>query len=407
MNTSDLNSRTALPKFFTVEAIGGMLLLVAAALAMILKNSSYGSVYASFLETPVAITFGVLDGVLDIKKPLLLWINDGLMALFFFMIGMEVKREILIGQLSDIRQTILPLIAGLGGIVIPAVAYVLLVPDDPIAMKGWAIPTATDIAFALGILALVGPGVPLALKLFLMTLAIIDDIGAILIIALFFTSKLSLVAMVVAGSSIVVLITMAIRGVTRLGPYIFVGLILWASVLKSGVHATLAGVILGFCIPMGPREPERESESPLQMLIHEVHPWAAFFILPLFAFANAGVSLEGLKLSDLFTGVPLAIMVGLFVGKQVGVFGFSWLAIKTKICTLPEGVNWGQLYGAAILCGVGFTMSLFIGSLAFDGEGVLAATRPDRIGIIGGSLLAGIVGFVVLKMSTPKQAPDS
>ena len=398
---SDANQRTSLQNFFTTEAIGGMLLLAAAIMAMILKNSAYGDNYSAFLETPVAVTIGVMDGALDIKKPLLLWINDGLMAIFFFMIGMEVKREILIGQFSDIKQTILPIIAGIGGIAVPAICYYLLTADNPEAIQGWAIPTATDIAFALGILALVGPGVPVALKLFLMTLAIIDDIGALAIIAFFFTSKLSITAIIVAGISVAALITMSMRGVTRLAPYIFVGLILWVSVLKSGVHATLAGVILGFCIPMGPREPGRETESPLQMLIHEVHPWAAFFILPLFAFANAGISLEGMKLADLFTGVPLAIMVGLFVGKQVGVFGFSWLAIKMKLCELPEGVSWQQLYGAAILCGVGFTMSLFIGSLAFEEGGVLGTTRPDRLGIIAGSLLAGIAGFVVLKLATP------
>jgi NhaA family Na+:H+ antiporter len=398
---SDANQHTSLQKFFTTEAIGGMLLLAAAIMAMILKNSAYGDNYSAFLETPVAVTIGVMDGALDIKKPLLLWINDGLMAIFFFMIGMEVKREILIGQFSDIKQTILPIIAGIGGIAVPAIFYYLLTADNPEAIQGWAIPTATDIAFALGILALVGPGVPVALKLFLMTLAIIDDIGALAIIAFFFTSKLSMTAIIVAGISVAALITMSMRGVTRLAPYIFVGLILWASVLKSGVHATLAGVILGFCIPMGPREPGRETESPLQMLIHEVHPWAAFFILPLFAFANAGISLAGMKLADLFTGVPLAIMVGLLVGKQVGVFGFSWLAIKMKLCELPEGVSWQQLYGAAILCGVGFTMSLFIGSLAFEEGGVLGTTRPDRLGIIAGSLLAGIAGFVVLKIATP------
>jgi Na+:H+ antiporter, NhaA family len=400
---SDANQRTSLQKFFTTEAIGGMLLMAAAVMAMILKNSAYGDNYSAFLETPVAVTIGIMDGALDIKKPLLLWINDGLMAIFFFMIGMEVKREILIGQFSDIKQTILPIIAGIGGIAVPAFFYYLLTADNPEAIQGWAIPTATDIAFALGILALVGPGVPVALKLFLMTLAIIDDIGALAIIAFFFTSKLSMTAIIVAGISVVVLITMSMRGVTRLAPYIFVGLILWASVLKSGVHATLAGVILGFCIPMGPREPGRETESPLQMLIHEVHPWAAFFILPLFAFANAGISLAGMKLADLFTGVPLAIMVGLLIGKQVGVFGFSWLAIKMKLCELPEGISWQQLYGAAILCGVGFTMSLFIGSLAFEEGGVLGTTRPDRLGIIAGSLLAGIAGFVVLKLATPNK----
>jgi len=396
-------SDTEFPKFFTTEAIGGMLLLAAAVLAMVLKNSAYGDAYAQFLGTPISISIGALDGAFDINKPLLLWVNDGLMAIFFFMIGMEVKQEILVGQLSDPRQTILPLVAGMGGIVVPAGLYYLVAADNPITLQGWAIPTATDIAFALGILALVGRGVPLALKLFLMTLAIIDDIGAIMIIAFFFTSKLSLLAMSVAFGSVVALLIMKAKKVMRMGPYIFVGLILWASVLKSGVHATLAGVILGFFIPMGPREEERASESPLRMLLHEVHPWAAFFILPLFAFANAGVSFEGMEFSYLLSGVPLAIMVGLFVGKQVGVFGFTWFAIKSGIATLPKNVNWGQIYGVALLCGVGFTMSLFIGSLAFEEGGALGTSRPDRLGIIAGSLLSGVTGFIVLKLCTPKE----
>jgi len=396
-------SDTDFPKFFSTEAIGGMLLLAAAVLAMILKNSAWGDAYGDFLNTPISLTVGALDGALDINKPLLLWVNDGLMAIFFFMIGMEVKQEILVGQLSDPRQTVLPLVAGIGGILVPAGLYWLVAGDNPITLKGWAIPTATDIAFALGLLALVGRGVPLSLKLFLMTLAIIDDVGAILIIAFFYTSKLSLLAMSVAALSVLTLFIMKLRKVMRLGPYIFVGLILWASVLKSGVHATLAGVILGFCIPMGPREDERASESPLRMMLHEVHPWAAYFILPMFAFANAGVSLEGMKLSDLLTGVPLAIMVGLFVGKQVGVFGFTWVAVKSGLTELPKNVNWGQIYGVAILCGVGFTMSLFIGSLAYEEGGVLGASRPDRLGIIAGSLMSGVLGFIVLKMSTPKE----
>jgi len=398
-------SNVEFPKFFSTEAVGGMLLLVAAILAMVLKNSPYGEAYAALLETPVAISVGALDGAFDINKPLILWINDGLMAVFFFMIGMEVKQEILVGQLSDVRQTILPSIAGIGGILVPAGLYYLLTMDSPAAIQGWAIPTATDIAFALGILALAGPRIPLSLKLFLMTLAIIDDVGAILIIAFFFTKKLSLMAMTVAALSVATLFIMKAAKVMRLGPYIFVGMILWASVLKSGVHATLAGVILGFCIPMGPREESREHESPLTMLLHEVHPWAAFFILPVFAFANAGVSLDGIKFSDLFNGVPLAIMVGLFIGKQVGVFGFALFAIKSKLCELPKDVNWGQLYGVAILTGVGFTMSLFIGSLAFEESGALGNSRPDRLGIIAGSLMAGIVGFIVVKLSSRKTLP--
>jgi len=392
--------RAPLQNFFKLEAAGGILLLIAAALAMVLQNSQLGPLYEAFLDTPVEIRIGELY----IAKPLFLWVNDGLMAVFFFVIGMEVKREIMVGELSELSQIALPAIAGVGGIAIPALFYYLLTMDDPIAMQGWAIPTATDIAFALGILALVGPGIPVTLKLFLMTLAIIDDLGAIVIIALFYTSDLSLLSLSIAGAAIFGLIIMKIRGVTSIAPYILIGVVLWVAVLKSGVHATLAGVALGFFIPMKAIDSDGEEDSPLERLIHELHPTVAFVILPLFAFVNAGVKLGGMQVSDLMTGIPLAIAVGLFFGKQIGVFGFAWVAIRFGFAKMPKDCNWGQIYGAAILCGVGFTMSLFIGSLAFEESG-LGYSRPDRLGIIVGSLIAGVFGYFVLKLATAK--PDS
>jgi NhaA family Na+:H+ antiporter len=391
--------RASLEKFFKLEAAGGILLIIAAVGAMLLKNSSFAGVYEAFLDTPGEVRIGELY----IAKPLFLWVNDALMAIFFFMIGMEVKREIMVGELSELNQIILPAIAGLGGILIPAGLYYVITMDDPLAIQGWAIPTATDIAFALGILALVGPGIPATLKLFLMTLAIIDDLGAIVIIAIFYTNEMSLLSLSIAAGAICFLCIMKWRKVSTIAPYLLVGLVLWTAVLKSGVHATLAGVILGFFIPLKAIDEKGKEHSPLDRLIHELHPAVAFGILPLFAFVNAGVILKGMSLDDIFSGIPLAIAVGLFFGKQIGVFGFAWVAIMLGWCKLPAGVNWGMLYGAAILCGVGFTMSLFIGSLAFEESG-LGYSRPDRLGIIAGSLLAGVLGFVVLKLSINNQA---
>jgi len=384
-----------LKEFLKLEASGSLLLIIAAALAMILQNSPLADVYQSFLDTPVAIQVGALE----IAKPLFLWVNDGLMAVFFFMIGMEVKREIVIGELSNPRQIVLPLIGGIGGIALPALIYFVVTQGDDVAMQGWAIPTATDIAFALGILALVGSRVPAALKLLLMSIAIIDDIGAIVIIALFYTNELSATSLAVAAAAIGVLGLLKIRGVTEVMPYIVVGIVLWVAVLKSGVHATLAGVILGFFIPLQATDPDGEQHYPLDRLVHELHPIVAFGILPLFAFANAGINFEGMSIDSLFTGIPLAIMLGLFLGKQLGVFAFIWLAIRIGLSELPKDTSWGQIYGVAILCGVGFTMSLFIGSLAFEESG-LGYSRPDRLGIIVGSLIAGLVGFIVLRIAT-------
>ncbi len=394
--------QATLKSFFRMESAGAILLLIAAVLAMVLQNSPLSGLYQSFLDTPVEIRIGALE----IAKPLFLWVNDGLMAVFFCMIGMEVKREILVGELASFDQLLLPLVGGIGGIAVPAGIYYLLAAGDPTALQGWAIPTATDIAFALGILALLGPRVPVALKLFLMTLAIIDDLGAILIIAIFYTSELSLLSLSVAAAAIAGLFALKLRKVSRITPYLLVGLVLWVSVLKSGVHATLAGVILGFFIPMESYDEGGDLHRPLDSLLHDLHYTVAFGILPLFAFVNAGVNLTGMTLSARFTGVPLAISAGLFVGKQLGVFGFAWLAITTGLCRLPANVNWGQLYGAAVLCGVGFTMSLFIGSLAFEGTG-LGYTRPDRLGIIVGSFASGLLGYLVIRLSSPQTAADN
>jgi len=397
--------KSTFQKFMQMEAAGGIFLLAAAALAMLFKNSPSGSFYDAFLETPVVIQIGQLI----IAKPLFLWVNDGLMAIFFFLIGMEIKREIMVGELSKPSQVALPGIAAIGGMVVPALLYYLLTKDDPTALQGWAIPTATDIAFALGILALAGSGIPATLKLFLMTLAIIDDLGAIIIIALFYTSDLSLVSLSAAGAAILGLCILKLRRVETIAPYILLGIVLWVAVLKSGVHATLAGVILGFFIPLRGKDEEGHEHSPLDQMIHELHPVVAFGILPLFAFVNAGVNLQDMSIGDLFTGVPFAIAVGLFVGKQIGVFGFTWLAIILGLAAKPAGTSWAQLYGVALLCGVGFTMSLFIGSLSFEETG-LGYTRPDRAGIIFGSLLSGIAGYLVLRVfkspggTTPSQA---
>lgn len=389
--------RTTFNAFFKLEAAGGILLLIAAVAAMILKNSPLGDAYDHLLNLQIQIRIGALD----INKPLFLWVNDGLMAIFFFTIGMEVKREVLVGELSDIRQIVLPGMAAFGGLIVPALIYYLINSGDELALQGWAIPTATDIAFALGILAMVG-NIPTSLKLFLMTLAIIDDLGAIIIIALFYTTDLSVGSLLVALTAIAGLVLLKLKGTMRIAPYILVGLVLWVAVLKSGVHATLAGVILGLFIPLGPKDAAGDHDSPLDNLLHGLHPYVAFGILPVFAFVNGGVSLENFRLASLLDPVPLGIMLGLIVGKQVGVFTFAWITIKSGIASLPDKVSMIQLYGAAVLCGVGFTMSLFIGGLAFEEVGI-GYDRPDRLGIIAGSLSCGVLGYALLKLTTGKK----
>jgi len=371
-----------------LEAASGLLLIAAAALALIINNSPLSHLYAGLLDVPVVAQVGALQ----IAKPLLLWINDGLMALFFLLIGLEVKRELLEGHLSKPSQVVLPGAAAIGGMVVPALIYWFLNRDNPAALGGWAIPMATDIAFALGVLALLGKRVPVSLKLFLMTLAIIDDLGAIIVIAIFYSHELSTLSLALAGACLVALIAMNRLGVVKLGPYMVIGLILWVCVLKSGVHATLAGVTLAFCIPLRTHNAEA---SPLLSLEHALHPWVAFGILPLFAFANAGVSLAGVNLESFTHHVPMGIAAGLLIGKTVGVFGLTWLAVRTGLAALPHGANWGQLLGVAILCGIGFTMSLFVGSLAFI-PGSSDYAGMDRMGILTGSILAAVIGYAVM-----------
>ncbi|CAM3322378.1 Na+/H+ antiporter NhaA [Pseudomonas floridensis] len=388
--------RNTITRFFQLEAAGGLLLIAAAALALIINNSPLSWLYMAFLDTPVATWIGALQ----INKPLLLWINDGLMALFFLVIGLEVKREVLEGHLSKPSQIILPGAAALGGMVVPALIYVALNTGNAEALNGWAIPMATDIAFALGVLALLGKRVPVSLKLFLMTLAIIDDLGAIIVIALVYSGELSHTSLMLAGASIVALIAMNRFGVSRLAPYLLVGLVLWVCVLKSGIHATLAGVVLAFCIPLR----TRAKGSPLLTLEHALHPWVAYAILPLFAFANAGVSLAGITLDSFIHPVPMGIAAGLLLGKTLGVFGLTWLAVRTRVAALPKEANWGHVLGVSILCGIGFTMSLFVGSLAFE-PGVSAYAGEDRMGILTGSILSAIIGYAVMAMACKASSP--
>jgi len=382
-------------ELLNLEVLSGILLLLAACLAMVAENTPVNVYYGLLLETPVAIQIGEFE----IAKPLLLWINDGLMAIFFFLIGLEVKREFLAGDLSEPSRVALPIFAAIGGMAVPAVIYASMNWGDPIAMKGWAIPSATDIAFALGVLALLGNRVPRALKLFLMTLAIIDDLGAIIIIAIFYTADLSLSSLLLAIVAIVILFALNRGGVLSLVPYMLVGLVLWGAVLKSGVHATLAGVLTAFFIPFK-REPG-ESQTQLEKLEHDLHPSVAYGILPLFAFANAGIPFDGISINSFLHPVPLGIAVGLFSGNQIGVFGFSWVAIKLGALELPKGVSWIQLYGVSLLCGIGFTMSLFVASLAFEQGGPDYAV-DDRLGILLGSLSSGILGYVVLRFIAGK-----
>ena len=382
--------------FLKLESASGLLLIGAMLLALISANSPLASLYGTFLDTHVAVQIGALA----LAKPLLLWINDGLMAIFFLLVGLEVKREVLEGELSSLPQIALPGIAAVGGMVIPALIYVGLNWTDAVALKGWAIPAATDIAFALGIMALLGNRVPNALKLFLLTLAILDDLGAIVIIALFYTSQLSLTSLLLAALAIIVLVAMNRLGVTRIAAYMLVGVFLWICVLKSGVHATLAGVVLAFAIPLRPKN--QPNQSPLRDLEHNLHPWVAFGILPLFAFANAGISFAGMTPQTLFAPLPLGIALGLFIGKQLGIFGLSWVGVKLKIARLPQGIGWREFHGMATLCGIGFTMSLFIATLALEGvsDEVGAAAR---LGILIGSFLSAITGFLLLRQALGKK----
>jgi NhaA family Na+:H+ antiporter len=373
--------------FLRLEAAAGIILVIAAAVAMIWANSAASGVYAAILEAPVVVQVGALR----IAKPLLLWVNDGLMAVFFLLVALEIKREVLEGELSSIEQAALPVIAAAGGMLAPALVYLFVEWDEPQFLRGWAIPTATDIAFAVGVLALLGQRAPGSLKIFLLALAIIDDLGAIIIIAVFYTDNLSMLSLTLAAIGIAALGALNLARITRIAPYMLVGVFVWVCVLKSGVHATLAGVAIGLTVPLRGRSPEEE--SPLHALEHTLHPWVTYMILPLFAFANAGVSLTGLSLGTLFAPLPLGIAAGLFLGKQIGVLGATWVAVQLGLGKLPAGANWLQIYGVALLTGIGFTMSLFIGTLAFD---AVAENTAVRIGVLTGSLLSAVAGYAVL-----------
>ena len=371
------------------EAAGGVLLMLAAAAALALDNSPLAPLYDALLTVPVVVKVGALA----LEKPLLLWINDGLMALFFLLVGLEIKRELLEGNLSSWRQAALPALGAVGGMAAPALIYAALNAGDPVALRGWAIPAATDIAFAVGILALLGSRVPVGLKVFLLALAVIDDLGAILIIAVFYTADLSLTSLAIAGAGTAALLALNLAGATRLLPYILVGVVMWVAVLKSGVHATLAGVVIALFIPLRTKD-AASVPPPLVRAEHGLHGFVALFVMPVFAFANAGVNLGGLSLGDFLSPIPLGIAAGLVVGKQFGIFGLTWAGVRLGVCRLPEGVTWLHVYGASALAGIGFTMSLFIGTLAFEDPAHQAAVR---LGVLSGSLLSGIAGYAVLR----------
>jgi NhaA family Na+:H+ antiporter len=392
--------KATIRNFLQMESAGGLVLMGGAALALVAANSPLAAYYDLFIETPVEVRIGRLE----IAKPLLLWVNDGLMAVFFFLVGLEVKRELLEGELSRPSNVLLPALGAVGGIVAPVGLYVLFNYRDPVGMNGWAIPAATDIAFALGILMLLGNRVPLSLKVFLVSLAIFDDLGAIIIIAIFYSGNLSMNALIVASACLLILSYLNWRHVSSVSAYVLVGIVMWVAVLKSGVHATLAGVALAMFIPM--RSKEEPDRSPLRELEHDLHSVVAFGVLPLFAFVNAGISFAGMSFADLLHPVSMGIAVGLFVGKQFGVFLLCFVAIKAGLAKLPGGASWGSLYGVAILSGVGFTMSLFIDTLAF--QNLPADTVFDfdaRLGILLGSLASGVVGYLVLDRTLPKAQP--
>ncbi len=388
--------RDHLQRFMQKEASAGIVLMFVTVLALFCSNSFLSPWYQSFLHLHV----GVYLGSLSLDKSLYHWVNDGLMAVFFFLIGLEVKREMLEGQLSSLRQVTLPAIAAIGGMLVPALVYVFFTAADAVAVKGWAIPCATDIAFALGVLSLLGSRVPASLKIFLMALAIVDDLGAVVIIALFYTQDLSILSIVIASVCLVVLIGMNVFGVINKTAYILVGLALWLSVMQSGVHATLAGIALAFTVPMRVNHQDKQSYSLLKEFEHGLHAWVAFLILPVFAFVNAGVNVQNISLAQMTMGVPMGIALGLFVGKQLGVFGFSFLAIKSGMASLPEGSRWGQLYGVSVLTGIGFTMSLFITSLAFESDALFQFT--DKLAVLIGSFVSAVIGCLILWYASKK-----
>jgi NhaA family Na+:H+ antiporter len=376
-------------RFIASESAGGVVLALAAAVALVVSNSSLAPLYEWFVQMRVEVRFA--NDWLVLSKPWLLWVNDLWMVVFFFLVGLEVKREVLAGELATLKQAALPALAALGGMVVPALIYVALNHADPVALRGWAIPMATDIAFALGILMLLGSRVPPSLKIFLTAVAIIDDLGAIVVIALFYTEQLSMNMLAAAAAGAALLFVLNRSRVASIGPYVVIGLVVWVCVLKSGVHATLAGVATALAIPLR----DRHGGSPLETAEHALQPWVAFAVLPMFAFANAGVALQGVSLATLVQGIPLGIALGLVLGKAVGVFGGSWLLMRYAGASLPAGASLRQFVGVCVLCGIGFTMSLFIGGLAFGGSGESTEIQV-KLGVLGGSLIAGLLGSALL-----------
>ena len=381
-----------------MEASAGILLIIAAAFALVLANTPWAGLYEGFRLLPVQIRVGAVN----IDKPLLLWINDGLMAIFFLLVALEIKREVLSGQLSSRSQLVQPLLCALGGLAVPAVIYSWINQGDAEAMRGWAIPAATDIAFALGILSLLGSRVPMAMKLLLSTIAVLDDLAAILIIAVFYTDQLSAPALIAALIALTLMVTINRLGVRTLTPYLLLGAIMWVCVLKSGVHATLAGVATGLLIPHVDKHNAVDDEiehSPLESLEHALHPWVAYGILPLFAFANAGLSLIGLQASELISPLPLGIALGLMLGKPIGVVGAALLGHWLGWARLHADIPFRAIVGVGMLCGIGFTMSLFIASLAFDGRPQMGESAV--LGVLSGSVLSALLGYVWLRMTLP------
>ncbi len=372
------------------EAFAGVLMMLAAALALILANSGLADTYHQVLGTRLTVMLGETG----LSKPLLLWINDGLMAVFFFLIGLELKREMVEGRLKNPRDVILPGVAALGGMIAPMLVFLAITRPYPELHAGWAIPAATDIAFAVGVLALLGKAVPPALKIFLLTLAILDDMGAILIIALFYGSGIDLHYLGLAALPLAGLIALNLRGTHRIAPFLLLGAVMWFFVLKSGIHPTIAGVVTAFCIPLK----DRFGKSPLHALEHGLHPYVNFGIAPVFALANAGVDLSGIAVADLVAPLPLGIAAGLFLGKQIGVFGATFALVKLGIARLPHGVSWTMVWGLSMLAGIGFTMSLFIGSLSYPGDEMM---NMVRLGVLLGSAVAAVCGYVVLR-TAPK-----
>lgn len=382
--------------FIQHEAAASIFLLFAAVAALLIANSPARWLYDALLGTPVTVGIGKLL----LSKPLLLWINDGLMAVFFFLVGLEIKRELLVGELSSVQKATVPAVAALGGMLVPALIYVSIASGDATALKGWAIPAATDIAFAVGVLAALGPRIPASLKIFLLALAIIDDLGAIVVIALFYTTDLSTNALLLAGLGILVLVGLNRFNVTSIAPYVLVGIFIWVCVLKSGVHATLAGVATALAIPLHGAGTGEAAAGPIERLESSLHPWVTYGILPLFAFANAGVSLTGLTFDAVVGTIPLGIAAGLFLGKPIGIVAFTWMAVKSGMGERPEGTSWRMVLGVGCLGGIGFTMSLFIGSLAFTDP---AQAVDVRIGVLAGSILSALAGYFILRNSVGRE----